>query len=68
MCDKIVGKVNSYKRECMHKSKKINQPGDWGDQQTDKKRQRGERVRGSVLWIQPLCPHPDSPVSAGTLD
>ena len=37
MCNKIVGKVNSYKTECMHKSKTINQPEDWGDQQTDKK-------------------------------
>ena len=25
-------------------------------------------VTGSVLWIQPLLPSPDSPVSAGTLD
>ena len=47
--------------------KEINQPGDWEDRQTDKK--TAERcVTGSVLWIQPPLPSPDSPVSAGTLD
>ena len=45
MCDKPVDKLTIMKENVCKNQKTINQPGDWEDQQTDKKTKRRVRYR-----------------------